>query len=478
MNELAGVIFTNLLWLLVFVGWVLLIVAGLEADKPLSGGVPGHLDIHESRNVHPWRPGDKLGEIGGWVVFGAVCALLPVVSYWDFCGAWDVGTRDQRPETGGWRRGGASRNALPMRHGAGRGDHGARKSTGGNLGARRDRHYSAPGNRAAAAPGRGATQPTGHRSCGRVRTPTTCARTGSSQPSAVGSVGRFLQQCHQQVEPRPGVRSCPAATQAQPSAVRSAACRARSRRMTSWSPGSRRSCPLLNSSRSCSTRSSRAPNASPRAWRFGLAHREVLWQRAPEIRLHRAAGLGFKELVSACRPPRLAAKISRSAPRTGSKAGSARQNWWRCIAISTPNASHSARCNCWLSGGAGRSLAFAAASTVAMSAIRAGCGSLPAHRDSSLLDDDNSRRYRTATAGTGSHRHRQPRQRAVARRAPGNLRGTRSSSPAMSTWMSSRTITARSRSEQAFQLSLASDPKTSRASTRALPSIQRLTQRP
>jgi hypothetical protein len=82
MNALAGVIVTDVMWFLVFVGWVLLIVTGLEADKPLSGGVPGNVDIHESHHHHPWGLRDKIGEIGGWVVFASVCALLPVVLYW------------------------------------------------------------------------------------------------------------------------------------------------------------------------------------------------------------------------------------------------------------------------------------------------------------------------------------------------------------------------------------------------------------
>jgi len=84
MNPLADVIITDILWFLVFVGWVLLIVAGLEADKPLSGGVPGHVDLHESHHVHPWSARDRLGELGGWLTFGTVCALLPVVLWWIF----------------------------------------------------------------------------------------------------------------------------------------------------------------------------------------------------------------------------------------------------------------------------------------------------------------------------------------------------------------------------------------------------------
>ena len=83
-NLPMDVIATDLLWFLVFVGWVLLIVVGLEADKPLSGGIPGHVDLGEMHTKHPWSVRDKLGESGGWAVFAAVCALLPVILYWIF----------------------------------------------------------------------------------------------------------------------------------------------------------------------------------------------------------------------------------------------------------------------------------------------------------------------------------------------------------------------------------------------------------
>ena len=84
MNLPWGLVITDVLWVLVFAGWVLLIVTGLEADKPLSGGIPGHVDLHEMHMKHHWSAGDKLGEIGGWVVFAAVCALLPVILWWVF----------------------------------------------------------------------------------------------------------------------------------------------------------------------------------------------------------------------------------------------------------------------------------------------------------------------------------------------------------------------------------------------------------
>jgi hypothetical protein len=80
----SGVIAADVLWFLVFVGWVILLVVGLEADKPLSGGIPGHVDLHETRMQHHWSLRDKIGEIGGWAAFAAVSTLLPVILYWIF----------------------------------------------------------------------------------------------------------------------------------------------------------------------------------------------------------------------------------------------------------------------------------------------------------------------------------------------------------------------------------------------------------
>jgi hypothetical protein len=84
MSPLVAVIIADILWFLVFVGWIILLVVGLETDKPLSGGIPGHVDLHEVRAKHQWSLGDKIGEIGGWVVFGTVCVLLPFILYWIF----------------------------------------------------------------------------------------------------------------------------------------------------------------------------------------------------------------------------------------------------------------------------------------------------------------------------------------------------------------------------------------------------------
>jgi hypothetical protein len=84
MSPILPTIVADFLWFLVFAGWVILIVVGLEADKPLSGGIPGHIDMHEQRQPHAWNLRDRIGEIGGWAVFAAVSALLPVILYWIF----------------------------------------------------------------------------------------------------------------------------------------------------------------------------------------------------------------------------------------------------------------------------------------------------------------------------------------------------------------------------------------------------------
>jgi hypothetical protein len=51
MDILYMPIFRDALWLLIAAGWVLLLLTGLEADKPLSGGLPGYADTRAAREA-------------------------------------------------------------------------------------------------------------------------------------------------------------------------------------------------------------------------------------------------------------------------------------------------------------------------------------------------------------------------------------------------------------------------------------------
>jgi hypothetical protein len=81
---LARVLYDGL-WLLIAFGWIVLIVVGLEVDKPLSGGIPGHISPEEERGDATqeglWG---RIGEVGGWVTFVSVCLSLPLILYWIF----------------------------------------------------------------------------------------------------------------------------------------------------------------------------------------------------------------------------------------------------------------------------------------------------------------------------------------------------------------------------------------------------------
>ena len=72
------------LWFIVIVGWLVLIMTGLEADKPLSGGLPGQVDFGEAHSSHQWNSMDHLGSLLSWVVFGSAALLLPVILWWIF----------------------------------------------------------------------------------------------------------------------------------------------------------------------------------------------------------------------------------------------------------------------------------------------------------------------------------------------------------------------------------------------------------
>jgi hypothetical protein len=79
-----GVIANEALWFLVIAGWITLIVAGLEADKPLSGGIPGHGHFGEEQDESSWTSSDQLGVVASWGLFALAAALLPVILWWIF----------------------------------------------------------------------------------------------------------------------------------------------------------------------------------------------------------------------------------------------------------------------------------------------------------------------------------------------------------------------------------------------------------
>lgn len=80
----VDVLIYDALWFLVLVGWVVLILAGLEADKPLSGGLPGHVSLEEAHGEHHWNARDRLGALLSWLLFGFAAASLPVILWWIF----------------------------------------------------------------------------------------------------------------------------------------------------------------------------------------------------------------------------------------------------------------------------------------------------------------------------------------------------------------------------------------------------------
>ena len=84
-NTMLSALFTDGLWLLIAAGWILLITIGLEVDKPLSGGIPGHVspdDEHQELVREGfWGRG---GVVGSWVVFCLISLTLPVILYWIF----------------------------------------------------------------------------------------------------------------------------------------------------------------------------------------------------------------------------------------------------------------------------------------------------------------------------------------------------------------------------------------------------------
>ena len=82
MGALNGELLGNALWCLLAVAWAVLLLIGLETDKPLSGDLPGQVDPCAAHAAHQWEDSDRLGETAAWVAFGVVCAALPFILYW------------------------------------------------------------------------------------------------------------------------------------------------------------------------------------------------------------------------------------------------------------------------------------------------------------------------------------------------------------------------------------------------------------
>lgn len=82
-EDVLPIILTDGLWLLIAAGWILLVVIGLEVDKPLSGGIPGHISAEDEQEVevHEGFWG-RIGEVGAWITFCAISLTLPLILYW------------------------------------------------------------------------------------------------------------------------------------------------------------------------------------------------------------------------------------------------------------------------------------------------------------------------------------------------------------------------------------------------------------
>lgn len=84
LNTTLHLLINDGLWLLVALGWLFLLSTGLEADKPLSGGIPGHVEPGEAH--HTMREGlaGRAGTAGAWLGFGLAVLSLPAILWWLF----------------------------------------------------------------------------------------------------------------------------------------------------------------------------------------------------------------------------------------------------------------------------------------------------------------------------------------------------------------------------------------------------------
>lgn len=83
-NTFLNLLVTDGLWVLVVAGWIMLLFIGLEADRPMSGGLPGHQVAHDDHGSHREGALAKMGEYGAWLVFGLTTLSLPIILWWVF----------------------------------------------------------------------------------------------------------------------------------------------------------------------------------------------------------------------------------------------------------------------------------------------------------------------------------------------------------------------------------------------------------
>ena len=81
--DILAIVIPDFLLILIVVGWGILIIAGIEPDKPLSGGIPGHVDLSHLEAT-TWSEVDRVGSILAWIVFGATVLSLPLILFWIF----------------------------------------------------------------------------------------------------------------------------------------------------------------------------------------------------------------------------------------------------------------------------------------------------------------------------------------------------------------------------------------------------------
>lgn len=83
-NPLVNLLVTDGLWVVVVAGWIVLLIIGLEADRPMSGGLPGHVVVHDEHSEQGESAFGKIGEYGAWFVFGLASLSLPIILWWIF----------------------------------------------------------------------------------------------------------------------------------------------------------------------------------------------------------------------------------------------------------------------------------------------------------------------------------------------------------------------------------------------------------